>query len=51
MMYVPYSVPIFSVRINIDYRAVGFLEENEITWFWIGSHREYETLIKKLRSA
>lgn len=43
--------PIFSVRINIDYRAVGFLEENEITWFWIGSHPEYETLIKKLRSA
>ena len=35
--------PIFSVRINIDYRVVGFLEEDEITWFWIGSHREYET--------
>ena len=43
--------PIFSVRINIDYRAVGILEDNEITWFWIGSHADYETLIKKLWSA
>jgi hypothetical protein len=41
--------PIFSVRVSIDYRAVGFLEEDEITWFWIGSHRDYEALIKKIR--
>jgi hypothetical protein len=45
------SQPIFSIRINIDYRAVGTLEGGEITWFWIGSHSEYETLIKKLRNA
>lgn len=45
------TLPIFSVRINIDYRAVGIVEGAEITWFWIGSHPEYETLIKKLRSA
>jgi hypothetical protein len=43
--------PIFSIRINIDYRAIGILERDEITWFWIGSHSEYENLIKKLRSA
>ena len=43
--------PIFSVRINIDYRAVGILEGDEVTWFWIGSHQEYETLIKRLRNA
>ena len=43
--------PIFSVRINIDHRAVGILEGNEVTWFWIGSHKEYETLIKRLRNA
>mgnify|MGYP001259511044 CR=1 FL=1 len=43
--------PIFSVRINIDYRAAGILEGDEITWFWIGSHPEYESLIKKLRKA
>ena len=44
------SKPIFSVRINIDHRAVGVLENDEITWFWIGSHKEYELLIKRLRS-
>jgi len=44
------TLPIFSVRINIDYRSVGILEGDEITWFWIGSHAEYEILIKRLRS-
>lgn len=43
--------PIFSVRINIDYRAVGILENDEVIWFWIGSHKEYEILIKRLRNA
>jgi len=42
--------PIFSVRINIDYRAVGIFEGDEITWFWIGSHTQYEALIKRFRN-
>jgi hypothetical protein len=41
--------PIFSVRINIDYRAVGIMDGGEIVWFWIGSHQEYDILIKRLR--
>jgi hypothetical protein len=43
--------PIFSVRISIDYRAVGIVEGNEITWFWIGPHAEYDNLLKRLRNA
>lgn len=43
--------PIFSVRISIDYRAVGIVEGNEITWFWIGPHGEYDNLLKRLRNA
>ncbi len=43
--------PIFSVRISIDYRAVGIVEGNEITWFWIGLHAEYDHLLKRLRNA
>jgi len=43
--------PIFSVRITRDYRAVGILQDNEIIWFWIGSHSAYDKLLKKLRSA
>ncbi|MDZ7288576.1 MAG: hypothetical protein ONB44_02270 [candidate division KSB1 bacterium] len=40
--------PIYSVRINIDYRAVGTLDEDEIVWFWIGSHTDYDKLIARL---
>lgn len=44
--------PIFSVRITKDYRAVGILlQNNEIIWFWAGSHPEYDNLLKQLRKA
>ncbi len=43
--------PIFSVRIGIHYRAVGILDAQEITWFWIGSHAEYDRLVEQLRSS
>jgi hypothetical protein len=39
--------PIFSVRVSKNYRAVGVVEKDEIIWFWIGSHSEYNKLIKK----
>lgn len=42
---------IYSVRISIDYRAVGIIEGDEITWFWIGPHAEYDKIIKRLRGA
>ena len=40
--------PVYSVRINIDYRAVGTRDGDEILWFWTGSHTEYEKLISRL---
>lgn len=43
--------PIFSLRITKDYRAVGVEQDKQIIWFWIGSHADYDSLIKKLRSA
>jgi len=43
------SRPIFAVRISKDYRAVGNLAGDEMIWFWIGSHEEYDKLLKKLR--
>ena len=33
---------IWSVRITFAYRAVGILEGDIVTWFWIGNHDEYE---------
>lgn len=39
---------IYSLRISIDYRALGVKAEDVIIWFWIGSHSDYEKIIKKL---
>ncbi len=33
---------IWSVRITRGYRAVGILNEDVVTWFWIGHHDDYE---------
>jgi len=33
---------IWSVRVTHGYRAVGILEGETVTWFWIGSHDEYQ---------
>ncbi len=41
---------IYSVRITKDYRAVGVVQENEIIWFWIGSHSKYEKLLKQMKN-
>ncbi len=40
--------PIYSVRIGLHWRAVGVKEGDTITWFWIGSHSEYDVLIENL---
>lgn len=40
--------PIYAVRVGIGYRAVGLLEKIQIHWFWIGSHAEYDQLLKRL---
>ena len=38
---------VYSVRISRDYRALGVREEEEIIWFWIGSHSDYNKLIAR----
>lgn len=42
--------PIFSLRISKNYRAIGILQDTQILWFWIGSHGDYEDLLKQLRT-
>lgn len=34
-----------SVRVSKGYRALGILNQDTITWFWIGGHDDYERLI------
>jgi hypothetical protein len=36
------------VRVTLGYRALGLLEGEEVTWFWIGAHAEYDRLLDKL---
>jgi hypothetical protein len=40
--------PIFSVRVGIGWRAVGIKREDTMIWFWIGSHAEYNHLLRHL---
>lgn len=40
--------PIYSVRIGLGYRAVGLREEDHLYWFWIGSHAEYDELLRRV---
>lgn len=39
--------PIYSVRVGIHYRALGIVAGDDIVWFWIGSHDDYEALIAR----
>ncbi|MCY3549770.1 MAG: hypothetical protein OXH39_04865 [Candidatus Poribacteria bacterium] len=39
--------PIYSVRIGIEWRALGLREGNAIHWFWIGPHDEYDRLLRQ----
>jgi mRNA-degrading endonuclease RelE of RelBE toxin-antitoxin system len=33
---------IWAVRITLGIRALGVLDDDTVTWFWIGGHDEYE---------
>ena len=36
----------WSVRIGIHYRALAVENDGEMAWFWIGSHAEYDQLLR-----
>ena len=37
----------YSARIGINYRAVCIPEGDTYIWFWIGSHADYDNLLKQ----
>ena len=45
------TLPIHAVRITKDYRAVGVQQDDEIVWFWIGKHAQYDKLLNRMRNA
>jgi hypothetical protein len=42
------TLPVYSVRIDLDWRAVGVLKDDTVVWFWIGSHNDYERLLVRI---
>lgn len=40
--------PIFAVRITLHYRALARRGDDAWIWFWIGSHTDYDKLLKRL---
>ena len=39
---------VYSARISSQYRALAVCEGNDVIWFWIGSHAEYDRLVANL---
>jgi len=41
------SQAIYSVRAGLGYRALGVRDGDNIIWFWIGSHADYDKLVAR----
>ncbi len=42
------TLPIYSARVDLDWRAVGVLKDGTLIWFWVGPHQAYENLLRTL---
>ena len=40
--------PIYSARVGLGYRALGVRDGDVLVWFWIGTHADYDQLLKHL---
>jgi hypothetical protein len=37
----------WSVRVGLHYRALGVEADDDLLWFWVGSHAEYDRLVER----
>jgi mRNA-degrading endonuclease RelE of RelBE toxin-antitoxin system len=42
------TLPIFSARIGLGYRALATVDGDTVVWFWVGTHAHYDRLLGKL---
>jgi mRNA-degrading endonuclease RelE of RelBE toxin-antitoxin system len=42
------TLPIWSVRVSLNYRVVGVVHDDKMLWYFVGTHAEYDRLIKML---
>lgn len=45
-LYLKKTGKYWSVRVSIKHRALAVEVEGNLIWFWIGTHSEYEELLK-----
>lgn len=38
---------VHSVRVGIHWRALGVLDGDTMIWFWIGTHADYDKMLKR----
>lgn len=38
--------PLWSVRVGLHYRALAVEDNSELIWVWIGTHAEYDTILR-----
>lgn len=41
------EAPLYSARVGRSYRAVGVMVDDTLVWYWIGTHSEYDHLLKE----
>lgn len=46
----PKHLKVWSVRVGLEYRALALVENNTAKRFWIGSHKEYDEILKSMKS-
>ncbi len=46
LQFKPVSSRLWSVRVGLDFRAVAVRRDDDVIWFWIGPHDEYNKLLK-----
>ncbi len=40
--------PIYAARVGLGYRALAVVDADIAVWFWIGTHAEYDQLLRTL---
>lgn len=43
----PSDPSLYSARVGEHYRAIGLLEGDTVYWTWIGTHEEYNKVIRR----
>jgi hypothetical protein len=43
------GLDLWSVRIGASHRALAIRADDVVTWYWIGTHAEYDQIVRRQR--